>query len=330
MTLEHSSAPVTISVITVNYKVADFVPSLLASLPAATAGLAYETIIVDNASGQDDLAALYRDCQGARIVPSEVNLGFARGNNLGRAQASGEYLALVNPDVVLEPRSLRRLVEFLEAHPRAAMVGPRIVLPDGVTQSKPGRAPSWLDLMRALPLGARLEAAIEGATGRAAPEKPVACGFIHGSCMLIRASAFDAIAGLPTTTFMYGEEYLLGHRLALAGYEIWYDPTTAVLHADDASANRKWSSHEKALRKRRAHVIARAEILSRSQYLAWNIIMAAKEAAHSAKKRGNETSLRHADFARLHWSAISSVPADSESNRPGGLTGGDVSSAHES
>jgi GT2 family glycosyltransferase len=201
------------------------------------------------------------------------------------------------------------------------MVGPRIVLPDGETQSKPGRPVGSWDLLRALPLGARVESAFEAVTGRATPESPVKCGFIHGSCMLIRSSAFDAIGGLPTTTFMYGEEYLLGHRLSRAGYEVWYDPGTSVLHHDDASANRKWTSQEKALRKRRSHVIARAEILSRPQYVTWNLIMAAKEAAHSVKPRADrDAAKRHAAFARLHWSAVSRVPTDSESNRPGSLT----------
>jgi N-acetylglucosaminyl-diphospho-decaprenol L-rhamnosyltransferase len=309
---EQSPDRPTVSIISVNYKVADLVPKLVASVPAAVAGLSSEVIIVENGSGLGEADSIRSTCPGVHVVASERNLGFARGNNLGRANARGEYLALVNPDVELGAGSIARLVELLRERSRAGLIGPRIMLPNGETQSTPGRLPGRLDLVRALPFAARGFNLRERASRHATSKHLVRCGTVHGSCMVLTAQAFDRIGGMPLSTFMYGEEYLLGHRLAQAGFEVLYAPEVEVLHQDDASANRKWTSHEKRMRKRRAHIIARAEILKRPEYVMWNLLMATKESAHCLRRAKSALgdSKTHGDFAHLHWAAMFSTPVD--------------------
>ena len=90
------------SLIIVNYNGRDDLDRCLQSLEEA--GEAdYELILVDNASSDgsaDHVAAHYPQ---VRLIRSEVNLGFGAGNNLGAAQARGEYLAFLNPDTTMEP-----------------------------------------------------------------------------------------------------------------------------------------------------------------------------------------------------------------------------------
>ncbi len=302
----------TVSIISVNYKVADLVPKLVTSVPAAVTGLSFEIVVVENGSGPGEADAIRRACPNVRVVASDRNLGFARGNNLGRANSRGEYLALVNPDVELGAGSIARLVELMRQRPRAGLIGPRIVLPSGETQSSPGRLPGRLDLVRALPFASRGFNLRERAVRDTQNSTLVRCGTVHGSCMLLPAAAFDQIGGMPLSTFMYGEEYLLGHRLARAGFEVLYAPEVEVLHQDDASANRKWTSQEKRMRKRRAHIIARAEILKRPEYVMWNLLMATKEGAHCMRlaKSAPGSAETHGAFAHLHWSALFRTPVD--------------------
>jgi GT2 family glycosyltransferase len=303
-----SSSSVDVSIVSVNYKVADLQLEMIRSVPAAAGPLSYETVIVDNASNDGGVEALRALGSEIQLIESSKNLGFAGGNNLGADAARGQYLALVNPDVVLEPGALAHLVDFLRARPRAGMVGPKIVLPDGTVQSFAGRLPDSWDAVRALPGATRVERMLQrwmpSASGST---EPVRCGVIHGSCMVLSRTAWDAIGGMPTDTFMYGEEQLLGHRLERAGYEVWYDPRVGVRHDHESSANKAFASHPKALRKRHAHIVVRAAVLPRASFLAWNGVLATRDLASCLVSRviGSGEARERWDFVRLHASALS-------------------------
>lgn len=300
-----------VSIVSVNYKVPDLVGHLIESVPAAAQGLPFEIIIVDNDSGDDSVPTLRRAYPDVNVIASKVNLGFSRGNNLGAEQARGEFLALVNPDVVLPAGSLARLVDFLRAHPTAGLVGPRVELPDGSTQSSPARLPSAWDIVRALPGMSRAENALQRARSGNGAQEPVACGAVHGSCMFFRASAFRAVGGMPSNTFMYGEEPIMGHRMHEGGFDVWYNPLIHILHQDEACADKRWVPHEKALRKRNGHIVAHAEILPRPLSVAWNAIMAARELSRSARSLFDKrSSTQHLDFARLHLSGMTRAKGD--------------------
>jgi GT2 family glycosyltransferase len=298
---------VDVSIVTVNYKVAELALRMVRSVPASSGGLSCEIIVVDNASGDGSVDKLRRATDDFRLIESGENLGFAAGNNLGAREARGRFLALVNPDVVLDTGSLEALVHFLSDHPRAGMVGPRIVLPDGTTQSFAGRVPDSWTVLGALPGATRLNRSVLriGALG-AAPTGPTRCGVLHGACMVFSRPAWDAIGGLPTDTFMYGEEHLIGHRLAKAGFEVWYDPRPKVRHDHESSANQEFSSHPKAIRKREGHIVAFRAILPRPAFVAWNAVLASRELAScvSAGLSAPATAREHWDFVRLHVGAL--------------------------
>src|SRR3954452_12983926 len=85
-----------------------------------------DVVLVDNGCTTDDVAALSR-LAGVTVVGSGTNLGFAGGCNLGAAAATGEYIALVNGDAIVEPTTLARLVEEA-AQPGVAIAGASIRL----------------------------------------------------------------------------------------------------------------------------------------------------------------------------------------------------------
>jgi N-acetylglucosaminyl-diphospho-decaprenol L-rhamnosyltransferase len=293
-----------VSVISVNYKVPELARLMAESVAAAAGKHSHETIIVDNASMDGSVAKLESAGLDVEVVASDENLGFAKGNNLGAARARGSYLAFVNPDVVLGPGSLDTLIDFLVARPNAGLCGPKILLPSGVTQSFPGVLPTSWDAVRALPgyaywSGARLRPV-------ARIDETVRCGFVHGACFVMTRAAFDAIGGIPAETFMYGEEALLGHRLRRIGLGVWYVPTARVRHAEESSAVRVFDHHEKALRKRWGHVVARKEILESPSYAAWNLVMACRSvvAGVAAGLRSSHARKQHGDFVRLHVRAL--------------------------
>jgi GT2 family glycosyltransferase len=307
-----------VSIVTVNYKVADLVGDLIRSVPDACGALSWEIIVVDNASEDGSVERLRREHPHVRVIASDANLGFGRGNNLGVEHSSGAYLALVNPDVVLPRDALAKLIAFLKERPRVGLVGPRVQLPDGSTQSSPRPLPDGWDLLRALPGASRAADLLHGTANRGAPSKPQPCGVVHGSCMIFRREAYEAADGMARNIFMYGEEPIIGHRVKEAGYEVWYDPTVHILHQDEASADKRWIPHQKALRKRNGHISAHSEIWPRSWSLTWNALMAARELSRVATTfiHDRDSSQRHLDFARLHLSGMKRVKGDASNSLP--------------
>lgn len=310
----HPELPV-VSVVTVNYKVAELVDELIASVPQAAQDLSFEIIVVDNASGDGSVERLRQKHPEVQVIASEVNLGFGRGNNLGVDHAQGAFLALVNPDVVLAPGSLSTLVAFLRERPQVGLVGPRIELPDGTTQSLPLKVPDgWDAVMSVVPGGSRLARLLAKAPSH---ERPQRCGVVHGSCWVFRREAYLAAGGMPSNIFMYGEELIMGHRLKEAGYEVWYNPVVHVLHQDDASADKRWVPHEKALRKRNGWISANAEIWPRSWGITWNAFMAARHLSRAATALlavDKASSKRHLAFVRLHLSGMRRVKGDASNS----------------
>jgi len=78
----------------------------------------FEVVMVDNASKDVSLEFVKNRFPEVRIVPSETNLGFAGGNNLGLEHCRGEYVFLLNNDTRLEPRALENLAYAIFLHPQ--------------------------------------------------------------------------------------------------------------------------------------------------------------------------------------------------------------------
>lgn len=91
-----------ISVVTVNYNGWELTSALIRSLECHV-HTPLEVIVVDNGSRMDEAALLCARHPHIRAIRSHRNLGFAGGNNLGIAAASGQYLLLLNNDTEVEP-----------------------------------------------------------------------------------------------------------------------------------------------------------------------------------------------------------------------------------
>lgn len=297
-----------LSIVTVNWNVKDLLLRMISSVPRAAGHLSHEVVVVDNASADGSADAARESFPRAIIIKSPENLGFARGNNLGFQSSRGELVAFVNPDVELPPGSLERLATFLRARPLAGMVGPKIVKPDGEVQSAPGPLPSVRTVLGVLPGAYRLEQAFRPPP----PEAPVRCGYLHGSCFVFRRRAYEAIGRMPTLTFMYGEEILMGRRLKDAGFDAWYVPDVEVVHQDDASANKRWAPTEKDLVRRRAYAITMRAVLSGRQFLLWNSIMLTRSLGALATVDSKKRTIAK-ELLRIHLEAARFEPPDSDS-----------------
>jgi len=121
-----ATASSNVSVVTVNFNGRRHLEGLLGALQAQTYR-DFEVLLVDNASTDGSAELVERRFPAVRLLRSEHNLGFTGGNNLGIAEARGEWVALLNNDTLPEPDWLLRLVEAATASPGVAGVGSKIL-----------------------------------------------------------------------------------------------------------------------------------------------------------------------------------------------------------
>jgi GT2 family glycosyltransferase len=123
-----------LSVIIVNWNTRDYLESCLSSIHEASSVLDPEVIVVDNASSDGSVQMVRNRFPDDRLVPNRTNRGFAGGVNDGLAVSHGEYILVLNPDIVLRQGVVEGLITFLEEHPDCGAVMPVLRNQDGTVQ----------------------------------------------------------------------------------------------------------------------------------------------------------------------------------------------------
>lgn len=232
------AAPVTrVTVAVVSFNTRELLLRCLGSLaPEAERGLA-DVWVVDNASSDGSAQAAREHAPWAHVLEPGANLGFGAAVNLVCRQTAGEWLACANADTALEPGALEALLAA-GGDPHVACVAPRLVLPDGSSQSSLHSLPT-IPFTLAMNLGLHR---LGGRTadrllmpGRYDLERPRNAPWAVGAFLLLRREAFEAVGRFDERQWMYAEDLDLGWRLRDAGLRTRYEPRARVLHASGAS-----------------------------------------------------------------------------------------------
>jgi N-acetylglucosaminyl-diphospho-decaprenol L-rhamnosyltransferase len=223
-----------LSVIILNYYSAGLVKQCLRGLTAAKLALSYEVIVVDNASHDGCLEAVAREWPEAKRVALPSNRGYAAGNNAGLRVAQGDYVLILNPDIAILPGTLERLVAFMDGKPKAGLVGPRLVNPDGSLQYSCYHFPSFLlPLFRRTPLGKlslfrRWLEHYQMLAWDHRQSKQV--DWLLGACLLARRTVLSGVGLLDERYFLYVEDTDWCRRFWAAGFEVWYAAEVEIVH----------------------------------------------------------------------------------------------------
>ncbi len=220
-----------VSIITINYNQAQLTCALLASLRRVSYPK-LEIIVVDNASPTDDPDPIKAQYPEILLLKSIENLGFAGGNNLGIAQATGEYLLFLNNDTEVAPTFLEPLVDLLERNPQVGVASPKIRYFDGeqlIQYAGSQGLNSWTG--RSITLG-HLEAD-RGQHDRSGPT-----ALADGAAMLVPRRVVEAVGPMPALYFLYYEELDWCEHIKRAGYTCHYVAESTVYHKESASVGK--------------------------------------------------------------------------------------------
>lgn len=228
-----------ISIVIVNYKSKDKTRECLKSISESDlANISFETIVVDNCSG-DDLSDL-KNIIDFKFIASPKNIGMGGGNNLGIKEAQGEFILILNPDTVLSKDAIKILFNYLKANPSVGIVGPKLLNPDGSLQYSCSRFPKiYTPLIRRTFLGKIFkkheDLFLMKDSSHAIIEE---VDWLIGSCLLIRREGFS---GFDERFFMYFEDIDVCRRAHKANMKVVYNPEAVVIHCHArASAQMPW------------------------------------------------------------------------------------------
>jgi GT2 family glycosyltransferase len=226
---------IVVSVILVSRNTCALTCAALRSVLESRDSLAKEILVVDNGSTDETPVVVPRDFPAVKLVRSEVNLGFARANNLGAQEAKGEFLLLLNSDAHLKPDTLAAGVGWMREHPKCGIAGAQLVSPDGSLQNSIANAPSLAtELLNKSLLRLLFPQRFPGKE-RASPA-PRAVESVVGACMVIRRSVWETLGGLDERFFFFLEETDFCLQARRRGWEVFHLPQMQVWHEQGGTA----------------------------------------------------------------------------------------------
>lgn len=223
-----------VSIITVNFNHSSVTEDLLRSIAGKNTYLPLEIIVVDNGSADNPVPAWLKKYPEVSFIRSEVNLGFAGGNNLGIAAAKGDYLFLINNDTEITEELIPVMVSYLERHPQVGIASPKIHYFD---------QPDLLQYVG--------YTAVNYLTGRNACigqfEKDRGqydhltgpTGYAHGAAMMVRREALNKAGMMAENYFLYYEELDWCERIRKAGYEVHVVTAALIYHKESVSVGKQ-------------------------------------------------------------------------------------------
>jgi N-acetylglucosaminyl-diphospho-decaprenol L-rhamnosyltransferase len=250
-----------LTVIIVNWNVRELLRACLRSV-LSQLGEAGEVVVVDNASGDGSADMLRAEFPQVRLMANAQNVGFGAANNQALVESDAPFVLFLNPDTEVRPEAIGRLLAFMQDRPRVACAGPRLLNPDGSTQSSrrafPGVATAFVESTILQRWFGGLKALARFYRAAQADNQPQPVDWLVGACLLMRRSALDQVGFFDERFFMYSEEMDLCYRLRQAGWEVWYVPAAEVVHHEAASSSqdlfrRNVNFHESRYRFFRKH-----------------------------------------------------------------------------
>lgn len=281
-----------LSIIVVSYNTRDLTLAALAAArrSLAMSGLAYQVIVVDNASPDGSAEALRRAFPDITLIANAENRGFAAANNQGLAASTGRYVVLLNPDTEVLDEALACLVRFLDGQPAAGACAPGLLYADGRFQHNafrfPGLAQTLLDFF---PLHWRIqESRFNGRYPRRLYERGEPFPIDHplGACLMVRREVVAQVGPLDEGYFMYVEEIDWCRRIKAAGWRIYCVPQAQVIHHAGQSTRQFRDAMFVALWRSRLRYFDRYHGPAFRRAVRWAIRLGLWRAARQARRSG--------------------------------------------
>lgn len=236
---EQARQPADLSLIILNYDAQFWLKKTLTTLKEFyldQSQYKVETIVVDNGSSDGSPEMIKNEFKWVKLIETEENLGFAAGNNLALEKINSRYAMLLNSDLEFEDNSnLDILIDYLDQHPEAGIITPRIHFVSGKIDPAchRGEPTIWaaltyfLKLEKIFPHSEFFTQYHQGYKDLDSIHTIEACS---GAALMVRTSAMEEIGYLDERFFMYAEDLDWCKRFREADYQVVYHPEVEIIH----------------------------------------------------------------------------------------------------
>ncbi len=223
-----------LSIIIVSWNVRDYLADCIESILKNCRLLQYEIIIVDNAGTDGTVDFIKEKYPQIALISNTKNMGFAYANNQGVRRAKGKYLFFLNPDTIIKPDAVEKMLAFLEQNKDVGAVGPRLLNKDLTLQHSVRTFPAFRGalyrhtILRYFGLFKNHHETWRMKDFKG--DRLTDVDQIMGAAILTGKDLVLEIGGFDERFFMYYEEADFCYRIKKAGYRIVFFPDASIIH----------------------------------------------------------------------------------------------------
>ncbi|MGH7245456.1 MAG: glycosyltransferase family 2 protein [Candidatus Levyibacteriota bacterium] len=233
-----------LSIIILNYKTPDVTLSCVESLYKFYKNEfeknMFDVVILENGSGDNSLEKIKKGIAVKKwkhvfVLESKENLGFGNGCNFAAKQSKRAHILFLNSDTTVKSNTLPAMSEFLSSHKEIAVLGGKMVNPDGSNQLSASKFYTLGNFFLMI-FGLRRFGVLVSS-----PAAISQVDWVSGGCMMVQREIFEKINGFDKQYFMYMEDMDLCFRARKKNYQTVFFPSFVVIHALHGSSNKSFA-----------------------------------------------------------------------------------------
>lgn len=222
-----------LSVIILNYNVRYFLEQCVLSVQKALEGIDGEIIVIDNNSSDDSCAMMKQVFPNIKLIENTKNLGFPKGNNIGVAQAQGEYICILNPDTFVAEDTFQKVIARHEAISHSSgIIGCKLIDGTGnfLPESKRGVPTPWVAFTKVFGLYKISNYFGKYYAQHLTQNQSGKVDILVGAFMFMKRDLYNEIGGFDENCFMYSDDIDLSYTVLKNRFENYYFHETSVVH----------------------------------------------------------------------------------------------------
>ena len=223
-----------LTVIILNYNVRYFLEQCILSVQKALEGIDSEIIVVDNASSDDSCDMMKTKFPHIKLIENTVNLGFPKGNNIGVAQAKGEYICILNPDTVVAEDTFVKILnsKFRIQNSEIGIIGCKLIDGTGnfLPESKRGVPTPWVAFTKIFGLYKISNYFGKYYAQHLSENESGKVDILVGAFMMMKRELYLEVGGFDENCFMYSDDIDLSYLVLKTGKSNYYFHDTSVIH----------------------------------------------------------------------------------------------------
>jgi len=238
-----------LSIIIVTYNSEKYILDCLNSVERATLDIQHEIFLIDNQSVDQTRTVIKKFRNSIVLLENPKNVGFAKAVNMGLRKASGKFILLLNPDVIIQSDSLSPMINFMKNHSKIGICGCKLLHQDHSLQYSKGSFPTLFSmLLFRLVLPRRMRKYHLWGY-----EKIGRCDWVTGAFMLMRNRLIEEVGFFDENYFVYYEDMDYCLQVKKKGWEVYYYSEIMAYHLNPHAISTRYLQVENEIRRSRLY-----------------------------------------------------------------------------